>query len=198
MKIQNTYFILRHGHSLRNVRQVASSWPEKKPYPLTDRGKKEARKAAQKAQKEKINLIFYSDLLRTKQTAQIVAKKLSLKAKPDKRLREINVGIFNGRPVEEIGRFWDKEKKLSTFDYYKKRFKKAPPRGENYCQIEKRFLSFIKETESKYKGKNILLVSHQRPLTLLEKAIYGYNLKKFIEIIKNKKEIKTGQLKKLI
>jgi hypothetical protein len=32
---------------------------------------------------------------------------------------------------------------------------------------------------------------------LLEKAVYGYDLKKLVEIIMKKKEIKTGEIRKL-
>jgi len=57
---------------------------------------------------------------------------------------------------------------------------------------------FIKEIDKKYQGKNILIISHQRPLTLLEKAIYNYDFKKFVKVITEKKEIKTGELRKLL
>jgi len=195
--MNNQYYIIRHGHSWRNKKNVASCWPEKIPYPLTEKGKKQIRQAAKKLKDKKINLIFASDLLRTRQTAEIVAKAIGLKVKLDKRLREVNVGIFNNQPIDKIGRFWDKERRLSPFKYYQKRFELAPPRGETYTDLEKRFSSFIKEMEKKYKSKNILIVSHQRPLTLLEKTFYNYGLRKFVKIIINDKEIKTGEIKKL-
>ncbi len=198
MKLQNNYFALRHGYSLRNEKRLAACWPEKIPYPLTEKGKKEAQQAAKKAKKLPINLIFYSDLMRTRQTAEIVAAKLGLRPRPDKRLREIDVGIFNNRPVDELGEFYDRTKELKPVAYYQKRFSQAPPKGENYADVERRMLVFVKEMESRFKGKGILIVSHQRPLTLLEKAIFGYPLEKFVDLIKNKKEIKTGQLKKII
>ncbi len=197
MKLKNNYFILRHGHSLRNVKGIASCWPEKTPLPLTEKGVEEAKKSAQEAKKNKINLIFCSDLLRTKQTARLIGKELAIRPKTDKRLREVNVGIFNGRPVNEIGQFWNSKKDLSPLEYYKKRFEKPLPKGETYVGVEKRLFSFIRETEKKHKGKNILLVSHARPLTLLEKVINGYDLKKLTKIIIGKKEIKTGEMKKL-
>ena len=196
-KFKNRYFLLRHGHSLRNAKKIASSWPEKIPLPLTLKGKEQIKKAAKKLKKEKIDFIFSSDILRTKQTAEIVAGQIGVKPRFDKRLREINVGILNGCSVEEVGRFWDKEKKLSPKKYYLKRFKLSPPKGENYNEVEKRMLDFICQKEKKYQGKNILIVSHQRPITLLEKKIYGYDFKKFIKIIIEKKQIKTGEIRKL-
>ena len=195
--MRNQYYIIRHGHSLRNAKNIASCWPEKSLVPLTKKGKQEIQAAAKKIKNKKINLIFYSDLLRTKQTAEIIGKALSIKPKADKRLREVDVGIFNGRPLDEIGRFWDKERKLSPLEYYKKKFQVASPKGETYVDIEQKLSDFIQEMEKKYKGKNILIVSHQRPLTLLEKVMYNYSFKKFVKIILEEKEIKTGELRKL-
>lgn len=200
MKIQlakNQYFILRHGQSIKNKKRISAGWPEVFYSPLTEKGKKQIKEAAKKIKKKKINLIFSSDLLRAKQTALIVGKKLGLKPKFDKRLREVNYGIFNGKTINETGRFWDKERKLGPIKYYSKRFKIPLPGGENYADIERRMLGFIREIEKKYQEKNILIVGHQRPITLLEKAVYGYSLKKFVKIIMKKIEIKTGEVRRL-
>ncbi len=196
--MKNQYFILRHGESLKNIKKIASCWPEKFYSPLTKKGEKQIKEVAKKLKKQKIDLIFFSDLLRTKQTALIVGKELGLKPKIDKRLRESDYGIFNGKTINETGKFWDKEGKLTPLEYYSKRFQIAPPKGETYIEIEKRMFAFIKEIDKKYQKKNILIVSHQRPLTLLEKVIYNYDLLKFVEIITGKKEIKTGKFRKLL
>jgi len=195
--MRNQYFILRHGESLKNKKHVSSCWPEKTKYPLTLEGRRQIRRAAEELKKKKIDLIFASDLLRTRETAGIISKEIGTKPKIDKRLREVNIGIFNEKPVDEVGRFWDKERKLPTLEYYKRRLKIAPPKGENYYHIEKRLRSFLKEMEKKYKGKNILIVGHQRPLTLLEKIVYRYSFKKLVNIIVEKKEIKKGEVRKL-
>ncbi len=196
--MKNQYFILRHGESLKNIKKIASCWPEKFYSPLTKKGEKQIKEVAKKLKKQKIDLIFFSDLLRTKQTALIVGKELGLKPKIDKRLRESDYGIFNGKTINETGKFWDKEGKLTPLEYYSKRFQIAPQKGETYIEIEKRMFAFIKEIDKKYQKKNILIVSHQRPLTLLEKVIYNYDLLKFVEIITGKKEIKTGKFRKLL
>lgn len=196
-RMKNRYFFIRHGESLRNKQKIASCWPEKIKSPLIEKGVRQIKKAAKELKKKKIDFIFNSDLLRTKQTAGIIAKELKIRPRIDKRLREVNVGILNGKPIDEIGRFWDKEGKLSPQEYYKKRFKIAPPKGENYYHIEKRLKSFLKDTEKRYKDKNILVVSHQRLLTLLEKVVYHYSFKKLVKIIIGKKEIKTGEIRKL-
>ncbi|MFH1575423.1 MAG: class I tRNA ligase family protein [Candidatus Nealsonbacteria bacterium] len=193
----NRYFALRHGESSKNIKNITSCWPEKNLYPLTKKGQKQVHQAAKKLKKEKIDLIFSSDLLRAKQTAEIIAKELGLKVRFDKRLRENNDGIFNGRKVGEFGEFMNPGKKLPPLEYYKKRFKVAAPGGENYTDIEKRMWSFIKDVDKKYPQKNILIVGHERPITLLEKMLSGQNLKELVDIFIKKKEIKTGQIREL-
>ncbi len=193
----NKYFFLRHGESLINIKKLSSCWPEKIHSPLTKKGELQIKRAAQKLRKEKIDLIFSSDLLRTKQTAEIIRKELGLKLKLDRRLRDIGVGIFNEKPLKDIGKFWNKGKKLTPLEHYSIRFQIAPPKGENYIEIQKRMYDFVREIDRKYQGKNILIISHKRPITLLEKLTNGYSTEKFVEIITRDKEIKTGEPRKL-
>jgi len=194
---KNNYFALRHGESLSNIKKTCSTWPEKFKDPLTQKGKEQIRVASRKLKNNNIDLIFSSDLLRMKQTAEIVSEELGIKPKFDKRLREINVGIFNGQLIEKAGRFWDKERKLSPVEYYLKRFEVTPKNGENYIDVEKRMYDFIKDIEKEYSGKNILIIGHQRPITLFEKVLKGQNLEEFVKVILKKKEIKNGEIRNL-
>jgi broad specificity phosphatase PhoE len=196
--MRNKYYLLRHGESLKNVKDLNSSWPEKFYSPLTRRGKREALRAAKSLRKKKIDLIFSSDMLRAKQTAEIVGKELGLHPKFDKRLREIGIGKFNGKPLKDIGIYFSKkEKNISPLKHYMNRFKVSVPGGETYNQVEKRLKSFLKDIDKKYKGKDILIVGHQRPLSLLEKAVSGQSREDFVKKIIEKREIKTGEVRKL-
>ncbi len=187
MKLSNTYFLLRHGEAVSNKDQFVSSWPEKRLNPITEKGQKQIKRIIPKLKQEKINLIFSSDLLRTKQTAQIVSSKLKININFDKRIREYYTGIFNNRTVKE----WE-----NYFKNQAEKFVKRPPGGENRTDIKKRMASFIKDLEKKYKNKNILIVSHQDPLLILEGVLKSLSEK---EIIKNQENLKidTGNYKKI-
>ena len=50
--MHNKYFILRHGEAVSNEKGLISSWPEKFNNPLTIKGKKQIKKAAQESKKE--------------------------------------------------------------------------------------------------------------------------------------------------
>jgi len=164
MKTNNTYFLLRHGEARSNKDDFVSSWPEKKYNPITLEGKKQIQKIIPVLKKEKIDLIFSSDLLRTAQTAKMVAKNLCLKINFDKRLREISFGVLNGKKEEE----WD-----IFFGTRLNRFVKRPLNGENYRDIRKRLVRFLREVEKKYENKNILIISHGAILFSLQVIIMG-------------------------
>ncbi len=185
----NNYFLFRHGHSLRQITNLADSLPSSR-MPLTKKGKNEVKKSAQKLKKEKISLIFSSDLLRTKQTAEIISKETLAPIIFDKRLREVNVGIFNG-----------KDSKL-VWDYLSK--KKNPyatkiPKGESFLAVRKRVYNFLKAIDRKYQNKNIVIVSHEFPLSMLEKTLAGFEIGDFIAWRRKNRDklLKTGKWRKV-
>ncbi len=184
----NRYLILRHGESESNLKNLlVSEISNSKNFHLTEKGKEEIKRAAEKLKKEKIDLIFSSDLERCKESAEIVGKYLNIKPKFDKRLREIKGGELENKPLEEVFAFW------KTFE---ERFKKRPKGGENYNDVKKRMINFIESLEKKYTQKTILIISHQRPLTMLEGAMEGWKIEEFFGA--EKKKIKTGEIREII
>jgi len=190
-KYNNKYFILRHGEALSNKKEVCSCWPEKFRNPLTLKGRRQIKEAAKRIKTKGIDFIFASDVLRTRQTAEIVGKALGIKPVYDKRLREYNVGIFNGQTIKSFRKF------LPAAGM--KRFRNKPPKGETYADVKKRMLDFLKEIDKRYSQKNILIISHQVPLVLLEGAVKGFSNQEIVEkyFAKEEKKIKTGELRKL-
>ncbi len=186
--------MLRHGESLSNVKKVISSWPEQGYFPLTSKGVEDIEKAARELKNKDINFIFSSDLLRTKQTAEIVSKETGVEVNYDKRLREYNVGELNGKPLDE----WRK-----VFKEGDSKFEAAPPGGETYRDVKKRVADFFYEMEGEFSGKNILIISHQNPLTLIEAEIKGistegiFSLRKITDKMQGGQKIDTGELRKV-
>jgi len=192
VKLRNKYFILRHGQSTHQIEKpgVVYYWPEDKPPAnLTNTGRKQIQERVKRLKGKKIDLIFSSDALRTRQTAEIVAKELGLGVKFDQRLRDVNWGVFQGKPMKE------------AWDYYKhnieEKFKKAPPEGDSWRDVRKKIVNFIKEIEGKYEGKNILIVSHGDPLWLLDNWVRGLDEKESLKDRKPGCPIKIGELKEL-
>lgn len=188
MKLNNKYFILRHGEALSNVKDTMSSWPEKKRFPLTKKGRKQIKEAVEKIKKENIDFIFSSDLLRTRESAEIIGKALKIKPKYDKRIREYNFGVFNGMLLKSY---------QDLFSDQLKRFHLKPKNGENYKEIEERMYSFLKDLEKAYKGKSILIVSHQLPIILLLGRAERLSHRKIFEKYIKPNRIKNGEIVKL-
>ena len=182
--MNNRYFILRHGEAISNEKRLISSWPEKFNNHLTIKGRKQIKKAAKELKKKKIDLIISSDLLRTRQTAEIVGKELKIKPKYDKRLREIGFGILNGGRIDSLWNLYENEEE---------RFKKRIPKGESYNDVIKRMYNLFRETEKKYSNKNILLISHECPFTFLEGKTRGLSNPEILKEYSDEKRIKKGE-----
>ena len=188
--MNNNYFILRHGQTLYQTdkKDIIYPPPEKQDsIRLTEYGEEQIKKAAQKIRKENIDLIFSSDIFRTRQTAEIAAKELGVKVSFNKKLRDINFGIYCNRPKKEF---------FQAFPDPEQRFYKAPPKGENWQDCQKRILDFIKKIDEQYQNKKILIISHGDPLWLLQGAFAGLNHKELLEN-RSKKYIQTGELRVL-
>ena len=63
MKLNNKYYVLRHGEAVSNVKDIVSCWPEKFNNPLTKKGVVKINRAASQLEKKKIDLIFHSSIL---------------------------------------------------------------------------------------------------------------------------------------
>lgn len=164
--MNNKYILLRHGETEYQAKNLDIIYPEKENpgISLTENGKEKIKAAAKELKREKISLIFSSDFLRTKQTAEIVAEELGLNITFDKRLRDTDFGVFQGKSGEEYGGFFSEEKE---------KFSKRPAEGENWKDVRKRAIAVVKDIEKKYKGEKVLIVSHADPVWLLAGCILG-------------------------
>ncbi len=93
--------LLRHGESVGNAE---SRWQGQTDYPLNDTGRAQARALAERWQKEgmKFDLVIASPLIRTKETAEIIASVLNLKVDFDPLWLERDNGDFAGLTAHEV------------------------------------------------------------------------------------------------
>jgi broad specificity phosphatase PhoE len=92
--------LLRHGESVGNAE---SRWQGQTDFPLNDVGREQARALAErwKNEGETFDLILTSPLIRAKETAQIVASALNVKAVEEPLLMERDNGEFSGLTADE-------------------------------------------------------------------------------------------------
>jgi len=183
----NTFYVLRHGEAEKNVANIISSRiPEKKKFRLTQKGKEQAMGVARQLEKlGGIDYILSSDFTRAKETAEIIAKEVGLLVRYDKRLREYNLGVYDGRLEQDFSR---------DFPDIEARFQKGPESGETSARLQQRMFEFVVSSNKKYKNKKILIVSHGDPLWLLESRLLGLTIEETVEREKSDYP-KVGQLR---
>jgi broad specificity phosphatase PhoE len=139
--------ITRHGKTEENKEGIIQGHL---PGVLSDLGKEQARKLAERLKNEKIGLIVSSDLARAADTAREVGKFHSdAKLIFDERMREANFGSFQGMKKGEID--WKSSEIESRRD------------------MAERTYSLALELLEKYSNKTVLLVGHAG----INKALIG-------------------------
>lgn len=165
-KPRNNILVMRHGEIESNKHNLISADIQKKEG-LTEDGKKQVKKSAERLKSSKIDLVFISPFTRTKETAKIVADTLGLKPEQvieDSRLVEVGAQTFQGRPWSDI---------LSMYRDRKEWFERKIIGLETLSEVRKRVGEFIYEIDKKYKDKNILVISHNTPLKIITAMAKG-------------------------
>ncbi len=171
-KAKNTYYVIRHGEAESNIKGILSSSPDT-PHHLTSKGKAQVQEASKWLKDKKIDLIISSPFIRTRETADVIAKNIGLDKGAimiENQIGEINVGVWDGTAFEEF------KKKFAHSDRFENRFEG----GESYADVKKRMGDFIYSLERKYENKNILIVSHDSPIFLLVSMVKGLDKKQAI------------------
>jgi len=142
-----TFYFVRHGESEGNAARVFTG---QRDSPLTARGREQAEVVAEELAKVKFDRIVSSDLSRTRDTAEAIAKRHGIPVEIIPELREINVGDRTGTPFDEARGLpnWSDDGFV------------AWPGGETLDQVLARTLGAIGRLTRESRGKTILVVGH--------------------------------------
>ncbi len=191
-KSKNSYFLVRHGESELNLTCTLNGEQGVKNA-LTEKGREQVREAASVLRDKKIDFVYHSPLERTTETARQLAETLGLSADQlcsDDRLREMHFGEFEGKDVNDYHDF---------FGHGFNRLVKAPQGGETWTEVKKRIGEFLYEINLRHSGKNILIVSHNGPLQMLQAAAYGTDHDSLGDIIENDGfDIQNAEVRELL
>ncbi len=146
-----------HGTTTDNENDISSGWNDVE---LSKLGIKQAKELKGQTRGKKFDVIFCSDLKRAKDSAEL-AFQGSAPIIEDKRLRECNYGIFNGKSSDIVEPLQE--------DNIEKRF----PEGESYIDVKNRINNFLNFLKQKYEGKSIGIVAHKAPQLALDVLIDG-------------------------
>lgn len=152
-----TIYIVRHGQTDWNIGRKIQGHSD---IPLNAEGEKQAEALRDRLKNIKFDMVFSSDLLRAKRTAEIIALERELAIESTEVLREGNMGKFEGSIFEDFFPLFNEWKRLTEDE--RRKHPKATDFGtvEPGDQIASRFITFLREVSLAARGKTILMVSH--------------------------------------
>jgi len=147
-------FFVRHGDVVNPKNIFYGRLPG---FSLSPTGKKQIQKIALVLAKNSIDAIYASPLLRTRQSAMIIAETLKLPVNYTDNLLEVDSSLQG-----------------NTFDYIATHFpnisiyssSENKITGETIEQLSNRIREFIIEMNKSYPGKNIVAISHGDPIMI--------------------------------
>ena len=118
------------------------------------------------------DLIYSSDSLRAKQTAEAITQFSGHELQFDQRLREKNLGVFEGLTSEEA-----RERHPEVFRLFKTAGSKyVIDEGESTQQLQDRALEIVNEIRIKHPEERVLLVTHGGFIRVVMKHSLGLSL----------------------
>jgi broad specificity phosphatase PhoE len=159
-----TIVLARHAESDWNR---AQRWQGHADRPLTQLGRRQARALAERLRSFPPTAVYSSDLRRARETAEIVAGRLALPVALEPRLREIDVGEWEGLTTADA--------ELRYPEGARRRSEGGTGwlEGESYEALGARSLAALQAIASAHPGERVLVVSHGGPMRVAWLASAG-------------------------
>jgi len=144
---------VRHGQTESNA---ARKYMGQTDSPLTDLGRRQADAVARRLSHLPFTALYSSNLGRTMATAAAISSTCAHCVTSDPRLREQDLGRFEGMTADEILAAYPEE--------YEEHMLRAPDTaahgGESVAQVRDRAASFIDEIADRHSGQTVVIVTH--------------------------------------
>lgn len=164
-------YLLRHGETEQNLKRF---YYGNLDVDITSKGIKQIEYISNKIKNVTFDKIYASNMKRAVYSASIIAGNKDITCIKDKRLNEMNLGVFEGKSYEDIQREYPLEFQKWSDDW--KNY--APPKGESYIEFYERVKEFFREI-LKLENENILLVTHGGVIRSILTYVMGENLDVF-------------------
>jgi probable phosphoglycerate mutase len=154
-----TITFVRHGITNNNIEHRAQGHLNN---PLNETGFQQAELVARRLAEESWDVLISSDLLRARQTAEIVSKSIGLPiAELDVRLREMDQGRLENTTEGE---------RISMWGF---KWNELEHGVEKLESLRERGLAFVEDIAQRYAGRKVLVVTHGFFLGQTLKALMG-------------------------
>lgn len=149
-------YLIRHGESIGNELGIIQG--QKNDFSLTEKGRNQAKRIAEKLASEKIDAIYSSDLKRAMETAEIIGNSHNIIPILDKRLRERDFGDLEDK--KNLLKDWKIHvRKIVEKEGLDPEEVKAP-NGESDKDHWDRLQDFFNEKLKQHPNQTIVVVSH--------------------------------------
>ncbi|MGM1047007.1 MAG: histidine phosphatase family protein [Bacillota bacterium] len=156
-------YIARHGQTEWNVEHKLQGHQDS---PLTELGIKQAEWLGESIQNEQIDIIYSSTSFRARRTAEIIRSTREIDIIESNDLKEINLGIWEGKSQTEVKEIYPQEFNLFWNDPEKFNVEGS----ESFQEVSKRAINKLHQIISENQGKSILIVTH----TVVVKLFMAY------------------------
>ena len=161
--------LIRHGETEWNSQQRMQGHSNSD---LSSVGQAQIQALGQWTKNVPFDLIYSSDSLRAKQTAEAITQFSGHELQFDQRLREKNLGVFEGLTSEEA-----RERHPEVFRLFKTAGSKyVIDEGESTQQLQDRALEIVNEIRIKHPEERVLLVTHGGFIRVVMKHSLGLSL----------------------
>jgi broad specificity phosphatase PhoE len=155
-----TLVLIRHGQTDWNVE---GRWQGQADPPLNERGCEQAQHVAEYQRKFGFAALYSSDLRRAMETAQIIGAEMGLKVIPEPRLREINLGKWQGMLSTDIQAQYPDEFRR----WHEQPLTAHPPGGEDISVLAVRVLEAINAIIARHPKRRVGIVTHELPIAIV-------------------------------
>jgi probable phosphoglycerate mutase len=163
-------FLVRHGATALTAEDRFAGSTD---VPLSDDGRRQAASLAERLKGETIDAVYASPLLRTMETARIVAAPHGMVPVPEPALREIAYGHWEGLTRSEVETAFAAEYSIWEEDP----FTIAPVGGESGVNVLNRALPVVRRIIEQHRHRSVLVVSHKGTNRLLISSLLGFDVR---------------------
>jgi broad specificity phosphatase PhoE len=161
--------LIRHGQTEWNAN---GRWQGQADPPLNETGRAQARRTALELRSQSIDALFSSDLRRARETADIIAAVVGCRVQLEPRLREVDLGEWQGLFSDEIRAGWPEQMRL----WLESPLATRPPGGESIPELAGRVLAAVHDIAARHAGKRVGLVAHELPIAIIVTHVQGIPL----------------------
>jgi broad specificity phosphatase PhoE len=165
-------FMVRHGATVLSAEDRFAGATDVE---LSDEGREQTRRLAERLSHEKISAVYASPLGRTIETAQILAAPHGLKVQARDGFREISHGHWEQLTRREVEEKFPEE----AAEWEKDPYTFAPAGGESGLAVTARALPALIGLVREHPGENILIVSHKATIRLLLSSLLGFDPRRY-------------------